>query len=46
MVFDEEGCDMLHTKTRKVIRIQRERGVFVIDAFVELGTASDFTRQA
>ena len=36
----------IYKKSRKVIRNQRECGVFVIDAFVELDTASEFTRQA
>ena len=44
VVLDEEGCYMLHKRSKKTIVMKRERGVFVIDAFVE--PASGFSRPA
>ena len=44
VVFDLEECYLLHKETRKLIKMKRERGVFVIDAFVE--PEPGFTRQA
>ena len=45
VVFDEEECFMLHKDSKKKIEIKRERGVFVIDAYVN-GPDPGFTRQA
>ena len=45
VVFDEDESYMMHKVTKKQIKIKRERGVFVIDAFVN-GPDSGFTRQA
>ena len=37
IVFDEEASYLKHKKTGNMISIRRERGVFVVDAFVEPG---------
>ena len=35
IVFDEEAPYLKHKKTGNMISIRRERGAFVVDAFVE-----------
>ena len=35
VVFDEEASYLKHKKTGNMINIRRERGVFVVDAFVD-----------
>ena len=35
VVFDEEASYLKHKKTGNMISIRRERGVFVVDAFVD-----------
>ena len=45
VVFDDEESFMVHKTTRKYIKIKRERGVFVIDAYVN-NPSQVFTRQA
>ena len=34
VVFDENRSYIIHKKTKKVINMRKERGVFIIDAFV------------
>ena len=34
VVFDDDRSYIIHKKTRKVINMRKERGVFIIDAFV------------
>ena len=45
VVFDEEESFMIHKTTQQYIKIKRERGVFVIDAYVNK-PSQVFTRQA
>ena len=35
VVFDEEASYIKHQRTGNIINIRRERGVFVVDAFVD-----------
>ena len=44
VVFDEEGCYMMHTRCENTIVMKRKRGVLIIDTFVE--RASGFSRPA
>ena len=43
VVFDEEASYIKHKKTGNVIHMKRERGVFVIDAFVDPASAGPRT---
>ena len=46
-MFDDEGSYLLHKKTKKIIRMDRTRGVFTIEAYVEPeNTEPVFSRQA
>ena len=45
VVFDEEESFMVHKAIQKYIKIKRERGVFVIDAYVNR-PSQVFTRRA
>ena len=45
VVFDDDECSMTHKVSKKHIKIKRERGVFVIDAYVN-NPDQVFTRQA
>ena len=45
VVFDDDDCSMTHKVSKKHIKIKRERGVFVIDAYVN-NPDQVFTRQA
>ena len=44
VVFDEENSYIMHKKTRKIIKMTKERGVFVIDAYVQKSPDAGFTR--
>ena len=44
VVFDEENSYIMHKKTRKIIKMTKERGVFVIDAYVQKSPEAGFTR--
>ena len=35
VVFDRAGCYLLDKKTGETMRIKRERGVFVLEAFLD-----------
>ena len=35
VVFDKDLSYLLHKESKKVIRMKRERGVFVVDAWVQ-----------
>jgi hypothetical protein len=35
VIFDDEGSYLIHKKTKKIIRMDRTRGVFTIEAYVE-----------
>jgi hypothetical protein len=45
VIFDEDRSYILHKKTRKVIHMRKERGVFVIDAYVAKNPSQGFKRQ-
>ena len=46
VVFDDEASYIKHKKTGRTIELTRERGVFVIDAFVDPSNVkSDFNRR-
>ena len=47
VVFDDEASYLIHKKTKRTIQLQRERGVFTIDAFVDPADSADapFSRQ-
>ena len=44
MVFDENNSYIMHKKTKRVIKIKKEKGVFVIDAYVPKKLESGFSR--
>ena len=44
VVFEEENSYIMHKKTRKIIKMTKERGVFVIDAYVQKSPDAGFTR--
>ena len=43
VVFDEDDSYIMHKKTRKIVRMRKERGVFMIDAFVPKNPEKDFS---
>ena len=43
-MFDEENSYIMHKKTRKIIKMTKERGVFGIDAYVQKSPEAGFTR--
>jgi hypothetical protein len=45
VVFDEDKSYILHKKTKKVIHMRKERGVFVIDAYVAKNPSQGFKGQ-
>ena len=46
VVFDDEASYIKHKKTGRTIEVTRERGVFVIDAFIDPSNdKSDFNRR-
>ena len=44
VVFDENNSYIMHKKTRRVIKIKKEKGVFVIDAYVPKKLETGFSR--
>ena len=45
VVFDGDNSYILHKRTKKIIKMRKERGVFVVDAYISKQPASDFIRQ-
>ena len=45
VVFDEDKSYILHKKTKKVIHMRKERGVFMIDAYVAKKPSQGFKGQ-
>ena len=45
VVFDDDESYIYHKKSKQVIRMRKERGVYVVDAYVPKKTDSSFTRQ-
>ena len=45
MIFDEDKSYILHKKTKRVIHMRKERGVFVIDAYVAKNPSQGFKGQ-
>ena len=45
VVFDEDKSYILHKKTKRVIHMRKERGVFVIDAYVSKNPSQGFKGQ-
>ena len=43
VVFDEENSYIIHKRTKQIIKMRKERGVFVVDAYVTRASAG-FTR--
>jgi hypothetical protein len=47
VVFDDEGSYLMHKKSKKMIHIDRTKGVFTVDAYVEPEDSKPvFSRQA
>ena len=46
VVFDFDGSYLFNKKTKKIIMLNRERGVFAIDAYAEPEPESGFSGQA
>ena len=44
VVFDENNSYIMHQKTKKVIKMKKEKGVFVIDAYVPKKLDAGFSR--
>ena len=45
VVFDVDESYIYHKKSKQVIRMRKERGVYVVDAYVPKKPDSSFTRQ-
>ena len=45
VVFDERGSYIVHKKTQKIIWMRKERGVFVVDAYIAKNPDQGFRRQ-
>ena len=45
VVFDDDRSYILHKKTKKIIHMRKERGVFVIDAYVAKNPSQSFKGQ-
>ena len=43
VVLDEDGSYVLNTRTRDIMRIRRERGVFVLDVWLAQDSDGDVT---
>ena len=43
VVFDEDDSYIMHKRTRKIVRMRKERGVFTIDAYVPKNPEKDFS---
>ena len=44
VIFDEDGSYIIHKKTKKIIKMKKEKGVFVIDAYVPKKPEAGFSR--
>ena len=44
VIFDDGSSYMIHKKTKKVIKTKKEKGVFVIDAYVPKRPKAGFSR--
>ena len=45
VVFDEDDSFILHKRTKKIIEMRKEKGVFLIDAYVLKSPEQGFKRQ-
>ena len=45
VVFDDDNSYILHKKTKKIIKMRKERGVFVVDAYISKLPEQGFSRR-
>ena len=43
VIFDDDNSYIVHKKTKKVIKMKQEKGVFVIDAYVPKKAQAGFS---
>ena len=44
VIFDDDNSYIMYKKTKKVIQLKKERGVFVIDAYLPKKPDAGFSR--
>ena len=45
MIFDDDNSYILHKKTKKIIKMRKERGVSVVDVYMAKDSNQGFKRQ-